>query len=170
MVTLINTVVIKTPDHKPVVKSLMDWIELYSDQLGHDLEFRLYRSDETVVIEPGKYLDNEHFSFLVNYLVYPDIDYIKEVTGYTLIDDSEELSPGKPGEQIIMFVPPFDDEHDVVYWLTASGKVYKTDMGFKTVETTLTKRFDIPKIDFSQLSMPEIIRQGGQQIMIGLWR
>ncbi|HEX2630491.1 MAG TPA: hypothetical protein VHM26_15835 [Chitinophagaceae bacterium] len=166
MATLINTVVVKTTDQSPIRKSLLEWIELYSDQLEDDFEFRLYRTDdETVVVEPGSYLDNMRFAFLIIYLVYPDIDYIKDVTGYTLIDDSNELSPGKTDEQIMMFVPSFD-EGDSVYWLTSDNKAYKTDMGFKTVEVTMTKQFDIPELDFTRSPAPEIIRNGDQQITV----
>lgn len=160
MAALINTVFIKTRDHDSMRQSLVDWIDMYSEALEYDLEFRFYKSDnETCIIEADKELDNKLFVFLINYLVFPiDINNETEVTGFTLIDNSGELSPAKPGEQIMMFIPPFDEEHDIVCWIVASGQAYKTDMGFKTIEIPMSKQFAIPDIDFSQLPEPEVIR------------
>lgn len=159
MSTLVNIIVVKTVDYDTLRKALTGWIDTYGERVKGNFEFKLYRSDnEICFIEADKRLDNELFVFLVNYLVYPfEGDYEKEITGFTVIDDSTAFPAKDIGEQIMLFIPSTDEEYDVVYWSMQNGDVYKTDMGFATTKTALYRQFVLPEIDFSKLPPPEII-------------
>src|SRR5689334_8282001 len=120
-----NIIVLKGGDPIDIRKAFDQWAGLSSDTLEAGLSFEFYKgASRMVIIRADDRLPNDQFSFLLNYLVYPeDMDNRSEITGYTIIADDDFFPKEKIGEDIFVFIPADDDEYDVVYWVTKDNNV-----------------------------------------------
>lgn len=155
---LVNTIFITSSNYYAVKKSLADWLDMYEENIER-ARFQLYKADTNkYIVLVDSPLDNERFVYLVNYLVYPiDTSSPQEVIGFTMAVDENIFPKDILGKQVLLFIPSFDNEYDVIYWTTHGGYVYKTDFRFKTVSTMISKHFIVPEVDLKQLPEPENI-------------
>ncbi len=154
-----NIIVLKGGEYADIRKAFDRWVEASSGTLEADLSFEFYKGGPGIfIIKADDKLPNDRFSFLLNYLVYPeDMDNRSEITGYTTIADHDFFPTEKIGEDIFIFIPADDDEYDVVYWVMKNNRVYKTDFGGKTTESVLSKIYPEFVFDPNEYAVPEII-------------
>ena len=155
-----NFIVIRDSSYNDIKKALLQWIELYTDDLTIEVIFELYKiNDETFLIKVDKRIENEDFNYLVNYLCYPeDFDYTFNTEGYTVAKNTELYPSEIIGKKLQIYVPGDDKEYDIVYAQTEDHEVYKIEFRGKVHKITDLKAFNYPKIDVGQLSKPEKIK------------
>jgi len=154
-----NLVIIKGNSYDNVKNSLELWLGSYTDNSELDgLSFELYKKNGTeFIIKVDEKLPNEFFSYLVNYLTYPEgLEGRMNVVGYTIISDNKIFSTEPAGAEIMLFIPEDDKDYDNVYWVTRSGHVYKTDFGNRTTDMQAIKKFQEYNVNLTELEPPEI--------------
>jgi len=155
-----NFIVIKDSSYDDIKKALLQWIELYTDDLTFEVIFELYKiNDETFLIKVDKRIENEDFNYLVNYLCYPeDFDYTFNTQGYTVAKNKELYPSEIIGKKLQVYVPDDDKEYDIVYAQTEDHEIYKIEFKGKVYKINDLKAFNYPNIDIGQLSKPEKIK------------
>jgi hypothetical protein len=148
-----NLILINGGAYTEIKKALKKWIDLYSNQIENDLDFKLYKNGNgNHVIKVDDKLNNESFFYLVNYLKYPEgIDYKIDIEGYTTGENGLLKS-----KKILVFISPNDNEYDNVYVTTDENKNYKVDFGGRITLSDEKKLYKIPpKLN---LNNPEILK------------
>lgn len=138
-------------------KVLRTCIDLYSDTFKGDFEFLLYRiAAEKFILKVDERVDNGIFNYIVNYLNYPEyVGYKVYAQGYTRILNSELYPKEKLNQEVLVFIPESDKEHDNVYFVTSDNIVFKIDFGGKTKKVDIKKEFIKPNINISDLELIE---------------
>mgnify|MGYP001564472531 CR=1 FL=1 len=152
-----NVLFIEGGAYNDVRKALLQWIDLYSETLEEDFVFELYKNGRGKhIMVADERLKNEQFNYLVNYITYPeDITYKVEVKGYTNVSEPTVFPSEFLGQEIELFIPSTDNEFDNVYWITKENKVYKTDFGAKTTDSSISKNYENFLFDPLKLQSPE---------------
>lgn len=155
-----NFIVIRDSSYNDIKKALLQWIELYTEDLTFEVSFELYKIDiETYLISVDKRIENEDFNYLVNYLRYPeDFDYTFNTEGYTVAKNKELYPREIIGKKLQIYVPDNDKEYDIVYAQTEDNEIYKIEFRGKVHKINDLKAFNYPNIDIGQLSKPEKIK------------
>jgi hypothetical protein len=156
-----NFIIIKGNPYDNVKNSLELWLGNYADNSELEgLNFELYKkNDAEFIIKADEKLPNEFFSYLVNYLTYPEgLEGRMNVVGYTIISDNKIFSTEAAGTEVMLFIPEADKDHDNVYWVTRSGHVYKTSFGHRTSRIETTKKFQEQDVNLTELETPEIFQ------------
>lgn len=134
---------IPLPDIK---KILEQWLTLYSGQLDHDFEFSLMSSETGFVIKSSKGLSNELFTFLVNYITYPEnFDDRFYPNGYMTVTNTKYYPKEIIYKKMMVYVPADDKEYDLVYGTTEDNKTFVIDFGGKISAIENTVLYSEPK-------------------------
>jgi len=155
-----NLIIIKGGSYDDIKKALRQWIVLYSDDLGTDVIFELYKNGRgNHIILADNSLDNVRFNYLVNYLFYPeDIEYKIDIEGFTTAHDLETYPKEILNKKIQICISDKDKAADNVIVVSEDGQTFKIDFGGKVTKINDFKTFRYPIIDFKQLPNPEIIK------------
>lgn len=148
-----NLIFIKGGAYSDVKKALQQWIDLYSNDLSSGLTFELFKLGRGKhMIQVDKRLDNERFFYLINYLNYPEnIHYKIEIEGFT----TGKLDNKLLNKNLLIYIPPTDNEFDNVYISTSENKHFKFDFGGRISEINEGRNYQIP--DSKCDEKPEII-------------
>ena len=134
---------ISLPDIK---KILEQWVGLYSEQLNDHFEFSLISSETGYVIKGPKELNNTLFTFLVNYITYPEnFNERFYPTGYMIVTDTKYYPEDIINKKIMTYVPANDKEYDLVYANTEDKRTFVIDFGGKVSEIKNTSTYNDPK-------------------------
>lgn len=154
-----NYITIKGVSYDKLKAALRQWIELYSKDLDADVKFELYKNGRgNHVIKVDNRVDNERFSYLVNYLQYPEsIEYKAEIEGFITAKDSNWFPKELLNKRILVFVAPDDSDGDNIIVVSSDNDIYKIDFGGKTAKYISAKTYSFPSLD--HLLNPEIIGQ-----------
>lgn len=154
-----NLIIIKGGSYDNIKKALLQWVELYSENLDTNLTFELYKNGrESHIIKADGRLDNERFNYLVNYLYYPEgIEYKIQIEGFTTEYNHKELL----NKKLLVFISDNDTEADNVYAVTADNETFKIDFSGRIIRVNSSKTYRIPYIN--QLSNPEIIKSNKKE-------
>lgn len=154
-----NLIIINGGAYNEIKKALRQWIDLYSEQIQSDLDFKIYKNGKgNHIIQADERLDNESFFYLVNYLKYPEgIEYNIDIEGYTTGEEKKLKS-----KRLLVYISPNDKDYDNVFVITNENENYKVEFGGKITETNENKLYRIPQ-DFS-LDTPEILKVEKREI------
>ncbi len=154
-----NLILINGGAYTEIKKALRQWIELYSDQIKSDLNFKLYKNGKgNHIIQADDRLDNETFFYLVNYLKYPEgIEYNIDIEGYTTGEEKSLKS-----KKLLVYISPNDKEYDNVFVTTNENENYKVEFGGKVTLTGENKLYRTPQ-EIS-LGTPEILNVQKREI------
>jgi hypothetical protein len=161
-----NLIKIKGGSYDDIKKALKQWIMLYSNELGNNIKFELYKIEqESYMIVADKRLNNEKFNYLINYLRHPEeIEYKIDIEGYTTAREEKTYSKRLLNKKIIVYVPNNDKEYDNVFVTTEDSETYKIDFSGKVTLQNESKTFFTPDFDTTLLQRPERISLNKQEI------
>jgi hypothetical protein len=153
-----NIIFLECDSAEKLRQALTDWLDLYKDNFKSTFAFELFKNGtDRYVIKAGDRLDNEHFNYLFNYLVYPiDIKYKVKATGYITVSRPSVFPANTAGKELMVFIPETDKHYDRVYWNFPGSVTFTTDWEGNTEEAGVTREYEAPSFDLSNFPPPEI--------------
>lgn len=153
-----NIIFLECDSAEKLRQALTDWLDLYKGNFKSKFAFELYRNGtDRYVIKAGDRLDNEHFNYLFNYLVYPiDVKYKVKATGYITVFLPTVYPANIAGKELMVFIPETDKHYDRVYWNFQGSITFTTDWEGNTEEAGMTREFEPAVFDTSNFPPPEI--------------
>lgn len=122
-------IVVPDSDIKTVEGLLNQWIKLYNPSVHHDVDFDLYKTKEgEVLVVVDDRLDNQRFSYLLNYLAYPHgCPENKKVYGYDKVLGQDWHSWVHVGKIVQLYIHPDDEDYLNVHLIAPDNTNYRLD-------------------------------------------
>jgi hypothetical protein len=153
-----NIIFLECDSAEKLRQVLTEWLDLYKDNFKSRFAFELYRNGTgRYVIKADDRLDDEHFNYLFNYLVYPiDVKYHVRATGYITVSFHTVYPANTVGKELMVFIPETDKHHDRVYWNYPGSITFTTDWEGNTEEAGMIREYEATVFDPSTIPPPEI--------------
>lgn len=158
---------IKNIYYSEVKKAVQQFCKKYNEDTndhGEPLIAKLVKISptETVILFPYN-TDFDMFSFLVNYLYYPEnIFYKGEIKAWMTVDKEDASASVIADKKIMMYIPSEDSEYDNVYLVTQENIYYKNDFSKSNIKS-LDNSFYLPYKE-PPYNHAELKRRSGEEI------
>lgn len=149
-------IVVRGEPIEKLKKELTEVCKLYNGDMGQMYPCLSQVGDQEFIITFPYDIDFELFCYLINYICYPlkATGTMPEVVGWTKAADGNGwIKKDIAGQNIMIYVPKDDTEHDNVFITTEKGKCYKFDFDGTTIaQREVIEPYRQP--DFNVRSLP----------------
>jgi len=141
-----NLIQVEGSTYFEIKKALIDWIDLYTDQLDSDFTIKLLQYEEnSFELQIDVLPDNTLFFYLVNYLQYPiGMTYDAEIKGFTTILPFEKLLSFLAGQEVVVYVNMDDEEFDNVHIVNQKNETWRFSFNNKIKQVIAKTSYNSP--------------------------
>jgi hypothetical protein len=148
-----NLIAIMGGNVNDIRKALLQWIELYANNLSDNVFFELHQVNKgKYIIKVNGEMNNMTFYYLINYLYYSDkIDHKINIQGF--ITAQQHILNNK---KLLVYIPDKNTAHDDVFVVTEDNETFKINFSGKITPVDDDQVYLLPNLNFC--SNPNIIR------------